>query len=595
MTAFCRQLFYCALALAEICSLAHGQVLPAPTAIQDLSSWAQAGLPIAAEWNVNGFPLSWHVAQVRAGHRLLPSIFLPLIDIDPPGTATSPTEIDKRITQFAPDLAYIQANRLPLCLRTNNICNSLGKSPRYRAPLVPASIPPSPLVWRIYNGALDDTPICDSLGPAANWTNEGKVWSITPYMAALQARVTAPPYVVFVENNEWPYETGPYYTSTKDPRTGTTTYKFRTPDEIAALSVRMRDHVAQLSATQTSPKALNTEIALHRRDHYLALYSAFDANLSAGWKGKLYTAAYKAGVNRQLPDGSLPVDQVGYAPQALCYDAPSPPIYFDKNPSDFTSPSNLNILNEIPGWDWREARNPKSYREFLLHLNGVGALAGAIAQRHEAISPARYEGFVQWLLWSMHEPGTPVILRHWCGAATMPTSPFFSLSQFASLDSLGAGALKNLRMEDYVAPILSSVDRVCTNSTLRKFWLQGQPVIVPGTMPSDLALKNLGEPPFLRQGDADRRYRLLDCNLNQPASQWTWDANAKSMRGTIKVWAVATQIGNQALIFAWSPCKLTGSVTLTIPNFGTATIIAPQPWGYWLMTKGGAATPLATN
>ncbi|HTI50690.1 MAG TPA: hypothetical protein VL475_07060, partial [Planctomycetaceae bacterium] len=68
-----------------------------------------------------------------------------------------------------------------------------------------------------------------------------------------------------------------------------------------------------------------------------------------------------------------------------------------------------------------------------------------------------------------------------------------------------------------------------------------------------------------------------------------------TMTGTNKVWAVATRVGDYALLYAWTPCKLTGNVTVTVPDFGTVTIAAPQPWGYWILTKAGTATVLPTK
>jgi hypothetical protein len=566
----------------------------AQTAISDLALWAKSGLPVVAEWNVNGFNPTWHVNQVRAGHRLIPSVFLPLTDV--PGTewANDANVVKARLTNFAAEFAYIDANHLPLCLRTNNICQSLGKSQRYRAPLVEASIPASPLCWRIYNGALDDTPLLDSLGPVSNWTTEGTYWGQSAYMKTLQSLVKAPPFVVFVENNEWPYEAGPYYTTTKNPATGATTRTYCTPDEIAAHSLRMRDHIQKLAAANVPPQTLDTEIALHRKTHYAALYAAFDASLTPGWQNKTYTAAYDADINRNRPNAALNIPQVGFAPQAICYEANSPPIYITGGTlANFTAIDHANILNEIPAWEWLRVKNRKAYREVSLTLTGAAALAGATAGKHEVITPARYEGWIQWLLWSIHDPGIPVILRHWCSSGTRPTNPFFTLAQGKSLTNLGAGAYKNLRVEDYVRPILTSVDRVCANATLRKYWLQGQPILAPGPSPTDIVLQKLGLPAYPGKGTADRRWRVLPCSTNQTSAQWTWNATRGTLTGTNKVWAVATHIGETALLYAWSPCKLTGKVTVTIPAFSTVTITAPQPWGYWRVTKGGPATPLA--
>lgn len=345
-------------------------------AIADLKKWAQSGLPAAAEWNVLGFTPTWHVNQVRAAHRLLPSVYLPQVDLPENQSANNANYVTNQLNHAA-DFAYMNSNGLPICLRANNICYSIAKSNRFRAPLVAASIPPSPLVWRIYNNALDDTPILDSLGSASNWAREGTDWGKSLFMQQLQKVVTNPAYVVVVENNEWAYETGPYYTATKNATTGATTYAFKTPDQIATLSVRMRDHVAQLSGgSNASPRALDTEISLHRRDHYAALYSAFNTTLTTTWQDKLYTAAYKADLNLGLPDSTIDVDQVGYAPEAICYDAGSPALYITKGVaiSDFTALQHTNILSSIPAWEWLRRNNSKAYRECSLTLDSNSTL-----------------------------------------------------------------------------------------------------------------------------------------------------------------------------------------------------------------------------
>src|SRR5436190_14688290 len=40
-----------------------------PTNVDDLRNWQTLGLPLAAEWNVTGYGLQYHVDQARAGHR----------------------------------------------------------------------------------------------------------------------------------------------------------------------------------------------------------------------------------------------------------------------------------------------------------------------------------------------------------------------------------------------------------------------------------------------------------------------------------------------------------------------------------------------
>ncbi|MCP6769639.1 hypothetical protein NL529_32805, partial [Klebsiella pneumoniae] len=71
------------------------------------------GLPVAALWNVTGFPLSWHVGQVQAGHRLIPSFLFPFrSDVQPDPVKWSQLN--------ANSLRYLDRHGLPVCLRSNN-------------------------------------------------------------------------------------------------------------------------------------------------------------------------------------------------------------------------------------------------------------------------------------------------------------------------------------------------------------------------------------------------------------------------------------------------------------------------------------------
>jgi hypothetical protein len=165
----------------------------------------------------------------------------------------------------------------------------------------------------------------------------------------------------------------------------------------------------------------------------------------------------------------------------------------------------------------------------------------------------------------------------------------FETSDYKTLDAFGAGELKTATSETYLKPIISSVDRVCSDATLRDFWLRGTPVIVPG----------LGHPSkqiepaitFPRAGDPDNRWRVLECSTNPPRASWTVVDRAIVQK--LKVWAVATKLDDRILLYAWSPCNLTGNVTVTVPNFGTATIPVPQPWGYWILKAGLAPQKLS--
>lgn len=566
-------LFNCVAAMAQT-----------PSSFDDLRDWHTLGLPMAAEWNTVGFVWQYHVAQVRAGHRFLPSISMPY------NVAQSNNEkvVNATLKLADADWDFLRENRIPICLRTQNITSAFLLPP-YRLPIATSSIPKSPLVWSLKGTTLNDESLIDVLGPPANWTKEGRLWGTSLLLKRLQVKHAAPAYIVFLENNEGPYDSLGRYLQVEADILSPEGHLARTWLPLSTLktrSLRMHDRVVQLQKANpaASPDDFIAEFWNRRRAHYAAFYSAFEKQLSPSWKSKTYTAGYRVMDPPRNAKVVRSADQIGYAPQLAYFDAGSEPIYCTSaSRGDFTSPEHLDILNLIPAWEAARARNPQAYRELSLYISNGGILAGPKSGRHEIMTPARYEGFVQWLLWSIHDPGIPVLLRHWCSAGEKPGDLLFDRDQYATLNSLHAGTLKTATGDTYLTPLIASVDRVCGNATLRNFWLRGKPVIVPGLGHPSKQVPTLF--PYPRAGDPDNRWRLLECSANTPRADW------KIVDGevteTIRVWAVATQLEDSALVFAWSPCALTGTVQIAVPEFGAITVAAPHPWSYWTVKRGG--------
>ena len=123
-----RRLSACALTLLLWARPALAQAPPAH--IADLQNWS-SGLPAVATWNVVGFNTTWQANQIRAGHRLLPSIFLALN-----GASTSWNSSSNRqtatvyLTNYSTDIKYLSSSQVPLCLRTNNLTSTFSQ-PQY--------------------------------------------------------------------------------------------------------------------------------------------------------------------------------------------------------------------------------------------------------------------------------------------------------------------------------------------------------------------------------------------------------------------------------------------------------------------------------
>lgn len=579
-----RSLYSCAILL--LCQA--GLPAQTPSCQDDLRNWQQLGLPLVADWNCSvsavgaGYTPSWHIDQVRKGHRFLPSIRVPLADPN----ANKARYVEAALAIPAADLDFVNTNHLPICLRTTDIANAFT-SPIHRLPEVLSSIPLSPLAWRYEKNVLNDVPVADVFAPSPLWTQEGNLWGSSLFMKQLQKMIPAPEYIVFVENNESAVDDLNRYHAPTPSGTDSLGYKkfdWASDAVLGTLSIRMRDRVRELKAVDPASSFSDflPEYWARQREHYQALYTAFDAALIRAWRARTYTVAY-GGEDCRFAGPARNFEALGYEPEFTCRDACSPSYYIAGTYADFTSTDHAAVLNFIPAWEEARRRNPKAYRELSVLITDTACYAGAQARMHEVMTPSRYEGHIQWLLWSIHDPGVPVLLRHFSNSTTLPSTPMFDAAEQKTLKGLGADGLSIIAAKnvDYVNPIMCAVDRVCTNPTLRKFWLDGKPVIVPGLGHPSSQFSTLA--PYPQPGSPDNRWRVLEVSTNPARS--TWQSRRGIIDAKLKVWAVATQLDNEILLYLWTPCKLTGNVTVTVPGYGDAVVAAPAPWGYWLLKE----------
>lgn len=550
--------------------------------IDDIVNWHKYALPMAAEWNRTGYSLAYHVQKVQDGHHFLPSVDLPIYSADEAIVAEKQKYVDSRLVLSADQWAFLNNNRIPLCLRTNNISGAFTSLP-YRLPKDLENIPSSPLVWRYKSdGTLEDSGIADYFGSVACWQHEGDVWGKCLYMKVLQDKHKTPAYIIFLENNEGPDDNLKLYANKGS---------WFPPETLKTLSLRIMDYIAANPAVTFGDFSVVANNLL--KEKYNTLYNAFKAGWV--WKTKMYRACYK-----DISFAGSSVDpkyfpQLGYSGAMNYRDAGSPSVYVTKGAySDFTSPEHFDIWNAIPIWQEQARRNPDAFREISHNISDDGTFRGAKDGIHELMTPARYQAYIEWMLWSIRDVGSPVIMRRWCGSTETPSTPLYDLTQTgAILDSLGATAeQKKATSESYLLPIINACDKICNNVTYRMFWQRGTPVLGPGVHPrvtwpygfnpsKDAPLP----PPFPMAGSQDNRWRYLHCDLNTPRDQWTFDPNGSRIKASIKVWAVGTRLDNQVLLYVWSPCKLTGQVTISVPDFGDVKVNAPQPSGYWIVKK----------
>jgi hypothetical protein len=141
---------------------------------------------------------------------------------------------------------------------------------------------------------------------------------------------------------------------------------------------------------------------------------------------------------------------------------------------------------------------------------------------------------------------------------------------------------------DYFESVMCAVDRVSENSTIRRFWVEGTPVLTGGTpLGAFFSKQYVKTGPLPAPGDTDRRARLLDCPLNDPPSKWAFYSTGSRFTGTVKVWAVATEIAaeRRVLVYSWSAFRISELVPVFVPGYGTFGVSVADPRGNYTLVE----------
>ena len=129
---------------------------------------------------------------------------------------------------------------------------------------------------------------------------------------------------------------------------------------------------------------------------------------------------------------------------------------------------------------------------------------------------------------------------------------------------------------DYWLAVADSVREIHENDTLRKFWLEGAPVINPDPAGHYFKWE-------LPDGIIDNRWQLLDCDANPPRAEWP----KKLGHMDLAVYAIAYRLPEepaQYLVYAWSPVGDVKNAVVEIPDFGSITIDPSVHGQYYLVT-----------
>jgi hypothetical protein len=239
-------------------------------------------------------------------------------------------------------------------------------------------------------------------------------------------------------------------------------------------------------------------------------------------------------------------------------------------------------LNWTLAYTWLRKHDPSFVPGMSIKINKLGAIGAAKAGLHEPLTPERWAGAVLWQVWGQHERATPFEVRDFWESSSTPGDRLFSEADLPDLQRIGCPEILKATKGDYFETVMTGVDHICENATIRRFWIEGTPVLTGGTPLGDFFIKKyVRMGPLPAPGDTDRRARLLDCPLNDPPSAWGYVGATQKFNGTVKVWAVATEIANEhrCLIYAWSPFKIADPVDVTVPGYGKFPVSVADPRG----------------
>lgn len=591
---------------------------------QDLKDFHTKGLLAWGQWNVTGFNFNWQVDQVRNGGRFVPGFKFPYLDtiVDVNPKKPQNTTVNLTIMPYEADFRYIGEHGLPFNVRMLNLQDEFTDQvtnlvpPRYRLERV-QTVENSPLVCRIdpADNTLDDIPVVDRYGNPEIWRNHGQLWASSSVAKKLQELMPNPSWVTLLENNEADDKIGRYCVQGPPNAKGDTqpkvagktnrgTYlQLETPENLRYLHLRLAARVQQLTQPVYS-HVIDKEWIELRKTQYDAIYDGFNSVLGSGWQNNFRTVCYGGIMDSSYYGYPAKFPEYGYGPTAICYDASSPFEYLNGTML-LTSIDRFRPLNWIPAWEWLEARNPKSYREVSVLISNGVVLAGKKAGAHEVITPNSYQGYIQWLVWSLKDVGVPVFVRYYTdhgsqmtkGSISTPTERYFTDADRAYLDSVGEGSIKTATNDDYLQPINKAINLILDNPVLRKFWEHGKPVVnTASKAPSVYLTNNANLAPYPEPDTPDNRWRQLECTPNTPINEWfgpqTADRKYPQKVTSFKVYAGATELDGEYLVHLYTPCVIEGgTVTFTIPNIGNFTVPLSNGWGYWLVTPQPSITP----
>lgn len=531
------------------------------------------------QWNENALNSGWNLRQqvewIKAGHPYHITIYVPLTSQG----ANNPTKWTNFKTMFAAELAYINANKLPVTVRWHNWLNEMidGVRPPY---------PDSPLVHYLKSdGTLEDQAILDPFAPLSSWTATGVGLSTSYWIQQLAAECPDVPSWYWLENNEASMGAEGQYTTLLSGPKDAWGYKPRAwRSNLNTISVRAADYAASHTTAQ-----LHIDLPRKWREKRETMEAAILANAPATMQGKIYFGGY--GDLGTLGESGMLGQTYSYLNPAVDWNF----MRWDVAVHSFTDPSE-RCYDDGSGspWNWhdwvrgphvlqhnfvpllREQRANKSpYHDDMSWWMSPSRCRAAAVDHGGYVLPERAKGFARACLWSSR----PDVFRFFASSQEKLTDQWFtSASDPVEVQSLTTG--------DYFNAAMSTVDEVWLSQTLLKFWREGEPVVNPDphfckwVLPSDVN---------------DNRSLTLYSTVDAPryvGGVDTW--NQQDGKVELKVFAQAYRIndpafGPQTLVFAWSPRQVRTNVGIQVPGVGTVMFDTVDQDGEWRLSSGGMA------
>jgi hypothetical protein len=516
-------------------------------------------LPLLCSWQcghyrpdiVAGWRPEHQMQMIAEGHHLLPWF-------SHPGGEVSSAPDDFNLRYFKAAIARARELRLPLTFVASQWESGLSGKPYIE---LPAEQNPNVVT---VEGKIEGR--VSPFGPVGPWRQIGRTFTDNPWMKQIQEWYPHPPLVIFLSNNEhaklhWTEveKEQRYLAKYGAGRDGNFKRKVVGDGWIERYRA-LQDGLRQGLANDTWEK-----------NSICVGYDAFGPPHFGRWGGT-DPADGKTG-GGWLHYSDYTPGRITAAP--LMWDGGSPSYYTDdwNGRRDFTvwSPQ-AEFMNLV--FMQREALklNPKFWFEFSIwdgyhndaeRSKTYPSTRARLRHAGQTCNPERYAGMAQFGLWLMR-PRAVRDFRGW-------TEPWAdTLDRDGNVTWEGGGP--------YFLALAAAVDRVYTNTALRKWWRKGE--LVPNR-----ARKHPYQAAIPTEYQGLDRWFALSTTLD-PAEPW-------SLTTEIPVWALALVQGEaperQWLIYAHSPLADRKDVGVTVPGHKEIRVDVPVAGAFYSVAETPAA------